>query len=115
MLRFLTLLPAACAEHNDTDPSFPEVLTSASAKDLVAVAASDTIWNSVAVSDDDRILVLFPHNEGNPGPRIGELKTGQAVAYPNRTWNAWKRPAPPPPGPLCAPTHYAPAPTACSG
>ncbi|RZK19212.1 MAG: hypothetical protein EOO56_14595, partial [Hymenobacter sp.] len=101
MLRLLTLLPvaglllASCAKNNDTEPGFPEVPTSASAKDLVAVAASDTIWNGVAVSDDDRTFVLFPHNEGNPGTRIGELLNGKAVAYPNRAWNAWKKPGDP--------------------
>ncbi|RZK31200.1 MAG: hypothetical protein EOO63_04775 [Hymenobacter sp.] len=101
MLRFLALVPlagllAACTGGPGTEKSFetaapPTVLTSASAKRLVAVAASDTIWNGVAVSDDDRVFVLFPHNEGVPGTRIGELKAGKVTPWPTRAWNAWKK------------------------
>ena len=47
----------------------PAIPTSESAKSLVAVASSDTIWNGIAVSDDDRKLVLFPHNEGDRDTR----------------------------------------------
>ncbi|RZK17950.1 MAG: hypothetical protein EOO56_17030, partial [Hymenobacter sp.] len=95
MLRSLLLLPvaglllAACAK--DPDPGTPDVPTSESAKNLVSAGVSDTIWNGVAVADNDRVFVLFPHNEGNPGTRIGELLSGKAVAYPNRPWNAWKK------------------------
>ncbi|RZK22744.1 MAG: hypothetical protein EOO56_07445 [Hymenobacter sp.] len=96
MLRSLLLLPvaglllAACSKKS-AEPGFPEVPTSDSAKNLVSAGVSDTIWNGVAVSDNNRVFVLFPHNEGNPGTRIGELLNGKAVAYPNRTWNAWKK------------------------
>ena len=69
----------------------PPVPTSANAKELVSVATSDTIWNGVAVSDDDRVFVLFPHNEGHPGTRIGELKKGVVTPYPSRAWNSWKK------------------------
>jgi sugar lactone lactonase YvrE len=69
----------------------PPVPTSANAKQLVSVATSDTIWNGVAVSDDDRVFVLFPHNEGHPGTRIGELKNGVVTPYPSRAWNSWKK------------------------
>lgn len=69
----------------------PPVPTSANAKELVSVATSDTIWNGVAVSDDDRVFVLFPHNEGHPGTRIGELKNGVVTPYPSRAWNSWKK------------------------
>ncbi|MDO7888257.1 SMP-30/gluconolactonase/LRE family protein [Hymenobacter cheonanensis] len=69
----------------------PPVPTSESARQLVSVATSDTIWNGVAVSDNDRVFVLFPHNEGSPGTRIGELKNGKATPWPTRAWNAWKK------------------------
>lgn len=103
MLRFSTalaaagvLLLAACSGGADTEKAKavaapPDVPTSASARQLVSVATSDTIWNGVAVSDDDRVFVLFPHNEGDPGTRIGELKNGKVMPYPNRAWNAWKK------------------------
>lgn len=69
----------------------PPVPTSASARKLELVATSDTIWNGVAVSDNDRVFVLFPHNEGHPGTRIGELKNGRVTPYPSRAWNAWTK------------------------
>ncbi|RYY18507.1 MAG: hypothetical protein EOO36_07965, partial [Cytophagaceae bacterium] len=58
------LLLAACAKDQDSAPGFPEVPTSASAKDLTSAGVSDTIWNGVTVSDNNRVFVLFPHNEG---------------------------------------------------
>ena len=65
--------------------------TSASAARLVRVATSDTIWNGVAVADDDRTFVLFPHNEGDPGTRLGELQPdGSVRPYPDRRWNSWR-------------------------
>jgi len=87
------LLLAACSGGSGTEKSTsvatpPTVPTSESAEQLVAVAASDTSWNGVAVADNDRVFVLFPHNEGNPGTRIGELKDGNVTPYPNRAWNA---------------------------
>jgi sugar lactone lactonase YvrE len=87
---------AACTGGPGTEKSSavaapPPVPTSANAKQLVSVATSDTIWNGVAVSDDDRVFVLFPHNEGHPGTRIGELKNGVVTPYPNRAWNSWKQ------------------------
>ena len=90
------LLLAACSGGSGTEKSTsvatpPAVPTSESAKKLVSVATSDTIWNGVAVADNDRVFVLFPHNEGNPGTRIGELKDGKVAPYPNRAWNAWKK------------------------
>jgi sugar lactone lactonase YvrE len=89
-------LLAACTGGTGTEKSTsvatpPPVPTSESAKQLVSVATSDTIWNGVAVSDNDRVFVLFPHNEGNPGTRIGELKDGKATPWPTRAWNAWKK------------------------
>jgi sugar lactone lactonase YvrE len=103
MLRFLALallpaagLLAACTGGPGTEKSFdtatpPAVPTSANARQLVSVATSDTIWNGVAVSDDNRVFVLFPHNEGTPGTRIGELKNGRVVPWPTRAWNAWRK------------------------
>ncbi|GAB3638007.1 L-dopachrome tautomerase-related protein [Hymenobacter arcticus] len=90
------LLLAACTGGTGTEKSTgvatpPPVATSESARQLVSVATSDTIWNGVAVADDDRVFVLFPHNEGNPGTRIGELKAGKVTPYPNRAWNNWKK------------------------
>jgi len=100
-LRFLALpaaglLLAACTGGAGTEKSFdtatpPPVPTSDSAKQLVLVATSDTIWNGVAVSDNNRVFVLFPHNEGNPGTRIGELKDGKVTPWPTRAWNAWTK------------------------
>jgi sugar lactone lactonase YvrE len=101
-LSFRLLLPAglvwlaACTGGPGTEKTTavaapPPVPTSDNAKQLVSVATSDTIWNGVAVSDDDRVFVLFPHNEGNPGTRIGELKNGTVTPYPNRAWNNWKQ------------------------
>ena len=89
-------LLAACSGGTGTEktPSVatpPPVPTSESAKQLVSVATSDTIWNGVAVSDNDRVFVLFPHNEGDPGTRIGELKNGKVTPYPDRAWNAWTK------------------------
>ncbi len=102
MLSFRAALPvglallAACTGGSNTEKAVgvanpPAVPTSESAKQLVSVATSDTIWNGVAVADDDRVFVLFPHNEGSPGTRIGELKEGKVIPYPNRAWNAWKK------------------------
>jgi len=102
MLRSLALLLpaagllAACTGGPGTKKSFetatpPAVPTSASARQLVSVATSDTIWNGVAVSDDDRVFVLFPHNEGTPGTRIGELHNGRVAPWPTRAWNAWAK------------------------
>ena len=102
MFRSLTLLPvaglllAACTSGSGPEKSLgtatpPPVPTSASASQLQLVATSDTIWNGVAVSDDDRVFVLFPHNEGNPGTRIGELKNGKVTPWPTRAWNAWRK------------------------
>ena len=90
------MLLAACTSQPDTPKATagatpPLVPTSESAKKLVEVATSDTIWNGVAVSDDDRVFVLFPHNEGNPGTRIGELKDGKVTPWPSRAWNAWRK------------------------
>ena len=88
-------LLAACTGDPGTEKSTgvatPPVPTSASAQKLELVATSDTIWNGVAVSDDDRVFVLFPHNEGYPGTRIGELKNGKVTPYPTRAWNAWTK------------------------
>ncbi|MGI4886197.1 MAG: L-dopachrome tautomerase-related protein [Janthinobacterium lividum] len=94
-----TALLALAACSTDSKPDKPEkvatatppaVPTSESAKSLVAVATSDTIWNGVAVSDDDRKFVLFPHNEGDRGTRIGELQAdGTVRAFPNSAWNSW--------------------------
>ena len=89
-------LLAACTGGPGTEKSTgvatpPPVPTSASAQKLELVATSDTIWNGVAVSDDDRVFVLFPHNEGHPGTRIGELKNGKVTPYPTRAWNAWTK------------------------
>ena len=81
-----TAKPAAAAT-----PAPPAVPTSASAKNLVSVATSDTIWNGIAVADDDRKFVLFPHNEGDAGTRVGELlANGTVRPYPNRDWNSWR-------------------------
>ena len=102
MFRSLALLPAAglllaaCTGGPGTEKSTgvatpPPVAASESAKKLVSVATSDTIWNGVAVADNDRVFVLFPHNEGHPGTRIGELKDGKVTPYPNRAWNNWKK------------------------
>ncbi|TFZ65436.1 hypothetical protein E4631_14470 [Hymenobacter sp. UV11] len=101
MRTLLALLPvagllAACTGGPGTEKSTgvatpPPVPTSESAKKLVSVATSDTIWNGVAVSDNDRVFVLFPHNEGHPGTRIGELKDGKVTPYPTRAWNAWTK------------------------
>jgi sugar lactone lactonase YvrE len=90
------LLLASCTGGTGTEKSTnvatpPPVPTSESAKQLISVATSDTIWNGVAVADNDRVFVLFPHNEGNPGTRIGELKNGKVTPYPNRAWNAWQK------------------------
>jgi hypothetical protein len=57
----------------------------------VWLAASDTIWNGVAVSNDDWVFVLFSHNEGHPDTHIGELKNGTVTPYPNGVWNSWKQ------------------------
>ncbi|GAA4506305.1 L-dopachrome tautomerase-related protein [Hymenobacter ginsengisoli] len=89
-------LLAACTGGPGTEKSTsvatpPPVPTSESAKQLVSVATSDTIWNGVAVSDNDRVFVLFPHNEGSPGTRIGELKDGKVTPWPTRAWNTWKK------------------------
>lgn len=89
-------LLAACTGGPGTENSFgtatpPAGPTSESARQLVSVATSDTSWNGVAVSDDDRVFVLFPHNEGTPGTRIGELKNGRMTPWPTRAWNAWKK------------------------
>ncbi|MEJ7666917.1 MAG: hypothetical protein WKG07_49145 [Hymenobacter sp.] len=82
----------------------------------MSVATSDTIWNGVAVSDNDRVFVLFPHNEGNPGTRIGELKAGKVAPYPSRAWNAWTKEGDPAKASRsCGPTRCASAPTACCG
>ena len=99
--RSLWLLPAglwlaACTGGPGTEKSTgvatpPPVPASASAAKLAVVATSDTIWNGVAVADNDRVFVLFPHNEGNPGTRIGELRAGKVTPYPNRAWNAWAK------------------------
>ncbi len=96
---FAAVLLALAACSGDTKPDKPEkvaaaappaVPTSESAKSLVLVATSDTIWNGIAVSDDDRKFVLFPHNEGDRGTRIGELQAdGTVRAFPNRAWNSW--------------------------
>ena len=102
MLRFLTLLPlaglllTACSSKPDKPEATavaapPAVPASNGAKKLELVATSDTIWNGVAVSDDDRVFVLFPHNEGNPGTRIGELKNGKVTPWPTRAWNNWRK------------------------
>lgn len=103
MRRLTSFLPAAllalAACTGNTKPDKPEAVaqaappavpTSKSAKSLVSVAASDTIWNGIAVADDDRKFVLFPHNEGDRGTRIGELQAdGTVKPYPNRLWNSW--------------------------
>lgn len=109
MCRFPSFLTAAAllaldACNSNTKPDKPEkvalaappaVPTSESAKSLVSVATSDTIWNGAAVSDDDRKFVLFPHNEGDRGTRIGELQAdGKVRPYPNRAGNLWM-PVPP--------------------
>ena len=57
---------------------------------LQDVYQADTIWNGVAVADDGRVFVLFPHNEGSAGTRIGEMKNGRAAPYPNQAWNSWQ-------------------------
>ncbi|WP_161599576.1 L-dopachrome tautomerase-related protein [Hymenobacter nivis] len=98
-LLFAAALLSLAACNTDSKPDKPEkvavaappaVPTSESAKSLVAVASSDTIWNGVAVSDDNRKFVVFPHNEGNRGTRIGELQAdGTVQAFPNRAWNSW--------------------------
>jgi len=90
------LLLAACSGGTGTEKPVgvatpPPVPSTETAAKLISVATSDTIWNGVAVSDDNRVFVLFPHNEGDPGTRIGELKDGKVTPYPNRTWNAWKK------------------------
>ena len=102
MLRFAAVLPAgllllaACTGGSGTEKSTtvaapPAVPTSANARQLVSVATSDTIWNGVTVADNGRVFVLFPHNEGGVGTRIGELKAGKVTPYPSRAWNAWKK------------------------
>lgn len=60
------------------------------AVELQDVFQADTIWNGVAVADDGRAFVLFPHNEGSAGTRIGEMKGGRAVPYPTQRWNNWQ-------------------------
>ena len=101
MRTLLVLLPlaslaAACTGGTGPEKSTagvppPPVPTAASAQKLESVATSDTIWNGVAVSNNDRIFVVFPHNEGHPGTRLGELKNGQVTPYPTRAWNAWAK------------------------
>ncbi|MDO7845796.1 L-dopachrome tautomerase-related protein [Hymenobacter sp. M29] len=103
--RTLLLLPAglllaACSGGSGTEKAVgvalpPKVPTSPSAAKLELVATSDTIWNGVAVADDGRTFVLFPHNEGGPGTRIGELKDGKVTPWPNRAWNNWQQPGDP--------------------
>ena len=97
------LLLAACnANPTTTTPETPATATTDSAARAPAdttgnlrarlqdMYQSDTIWNGVAVADDGRVFVLFPHNEGSAGTRIGEIKDGRAVPYPNQSWNNWQ-------------------------
>ena len=89
MLRSLLLLLAsaalltACNDPGLNLPPLPNLL-------LTPAYQSDTIWNGVTVADNGRTFVCFPHGEGDPGTRIGEIKNGKAVPYPNQSWNNWK-------------------------
>lgn len=50
---------------------------------------SDVIWNGVATKSN-RVFVVYPHNDGSAGTRIGEiLSSGQVVPYPSAAWNDW--------------------------
>ncbi|OUJ75005.1 hypothetical protein BXP70_09245 [Hymenobacter crusticola] len=83
-----TTTQAAAQDSSAAAPA--DTTNSLSASKLEDVYQADTIWNGVAVSDNGRAFVLFPHNEGSAGTRIGEIKNGKAVPYPNQNWNNWK-------------------------
>ncbi|NOW95930.1 L-dopachrome tautomerase-related protein [Mucilaginibacter sp. SG564] len=68
---------------------------SVSSAQLIQVASSNEVWNGVTVSDKGRIFVCYPRIEGESGIRIAELINGQAIPFPNTTWNNWKPGIPP--------------------
>jgi len=82
MRRLSSILPAAAFL------ALPACSTDSKLDKPVEVATSDTIWDGIAVSNDDRKFVLFPHNEGDRDTRIGELQAdGTVKVFPNRAWN----------------------------
>ena len=57
---------------------------------VIPVYQSDRVWNGIALTGDGRAFACYPSTDG-PGPQVQELKrSGKAVPWPSRSWNAWK-------------------------
>lgn len=64
---------------------------SAHTAQLEQVYESSLIWNGIAVGDDGRAFVCFPHAEGKPAISVAQIRPdNRLVLYPNISWNAWK-------------------------
>ncbi len=64
--------------------------TSVNSGNLLDVYQADTIWNGITITNEGRSFVCFPHGEGDPGTRIGEVINNKVVPYPTSDWNNWK-------------------------
>ncbi|UCH63481.1 MAG: hypothetical protein JSU77_03255 [Fidelibacterota bacterium] len=54
---------------------------------LHTVAQSERLWTGVAVSDEGRIFVNYPHWWPEEHISVAELTSSGKVAYPNQIWN----------------------------
>jgi len=83
---------AARGSDIDRQTAGVKVATSADLNQLVVeLARFDTHSPAgIAVSSAGRVFVTFPWLDQQPAPAVGELlPTGEAIAYPNITWNQW--------------------------
>jgi sugar lactone lactonase YvrE len=84
LLAIAALATASCAHHT---PGSSQGSTPSTA--LERVASSPRQWTGIAVSQKGRIFVNFPRWSEDVPVSVAELKNGEAVPFPNATWNTW--------------------------
>lgn len=54
---------------------------------IQVVASSEKQWTGVAISNEDRLFVNFPHWSDDVPVSVAEIVDGKVKAYPNEDWN----------------------------
>lgn len=78
----LPLVVLALAVFQSAGPAAEPTLSTVLSLDTPSVGASTTT--------DGRIFLVLARKFGQPGPELGEWKSGKIIPYPDGNWNAWK-------------------------